>query len=145
VDPGNVAFPAAWLEPNTPPISNQGMTPQCVAYSAANDQGHMDRPESGAFPAYDRPKIFAEIGGGPNGAYVRSALARRLHVGYPLKATPDQAAAHRISALCPRPGTCAAHQGCNGAPDRIRTCDLRLRRPTLYPLSYRRADRDDTR
>jgi hypothetical protein len=32
-----------------------------------------------------------------------------------------------------------------GAPDRIRTCDLRLRRPTLYPLSYRRAgSRDDT-
>ena len=29
----------------------------------------------------------------------------------------------------------------NGAPDRIRTCDLRLRRPTLYPLSYRRARR----
>ena len=27
----------------------------------------------------------------------------------------------------------------SGAPDRIRTCDLRLRRPTLYPLSYRRA------
>src|SRR4030095_6011844 len=27
---------------------------------------------------------------------------------------------------------------CTGAPDRIRTCDLRLRRPTLYPLSYRR-------
>src|SRR3954447_7388174 len=30
-------------------------------------------------------------------------------------------------------------KGCYGAPDRIRTCDLRLRRPTLYPLSYRRA------
>ena len=30
-------------------------------------------------------------------------------------------------------------KGCNGAPDRIRTCDLRLRRPTLYPLSYGRA------
>ena len=29
---------------------------------------------------------------------------------------------------------------CFGAPDRIRTCDLRLRRPTLYPLSYRRAE-----
>jgi L-rhamnose mutarotase len=29
-----------------------------------------------------------------------------------------------------------------GAPDRIRTCDLRLRRPTLYPLSYRRASCD---
>ena len=32
----------------------------------------------------------------------------------------------------------------NGAPDRIRTCDLRLRRPTLYPLSYRRARPDHT-
>src|SRR6187401_2378709 len=38
-----------------------------------------------------------------------------------------------------------AQAGCPGAPDRIRTCDLRLRRPTLYPLSYRRASADDTR
>ena len=60
------AFPSAWLEPNTPPISNQGATPQCVAYSSANDQGHMDRPESGLFPAYDRSKFFAQIGGGPH-------------------------------------------------------------------------------
>jgi hypothetical protein len=30
-------FPSAWLEPNTPPISNQGTTPMCVAYSSAND------------------------------------------------------------------------------------------------------------
>ena len=37
-----------------------------------------------------------------------------------------------------------AAPSCNGAPDRIRTCDLRLRRPTLYPLSYRRADPNDT-
>ncbi len=38
-----------------------------------------------------------------------------------------------------RIGAGAARKGCSGAPDRIRTCDLRLRRPTLYPLSYRRA------
>ena len=25
----------------------------------------------------------------------------------------------------------------DGAPDRIRTCDLRLRRPTLYPAELR--------
>jgi hypothetical protein len=31
-----------------------------------------------------------------------------------------------------------------GAPDRIRTCDLRLRRPTLYPLSYRRVGSNHT-
>ena len=37
-------------------------------------------------------------------------------------------------------GTAAKHVGI-GAPDRIRTCDLRLRRPTLYPLSYRREAR----
>jgi hypothetical protein len=43
-----------------------------------------------------------------------------------------------------RTGAGAAGKGCNGAPDRIRTCDLRLRRPTLYPLSYRRAKLDHT-
>ena len=41
----------------------------------------------------------------------------------------------------PRPCTGYARKGGYGAPDRIRTCDLRLRRPTLYPLSYRRASR----
>src|ERR1700716_2860847 len=46
-------------------------------------------------------------------------------------------------ALRARTGALAA-AGCYGAPDRIRTCDLRLRRPTLYPLSYRRASLDDT-
>lgn len=30
------------------------------------------------------------------------------------------------------------HNKLNGAPEEIRTPDLRLRRPTLYPLSYRR-------
>jgi len=91
-------LPATWLEPNSPPVSNQGATPMCVAYSAANDQGHMDRPESGLFPAFDRKKFFAEIGGGPNGAVIRDALSRRLHFGYPLATTPDHAAEHQIGA-----------------------------------------------
>ena len=52
----STTFPSAWLAPNTPPISNQGATPRCVAYSSANDQGHMYRPEAGSYPAYDRPK-----------------------------------------------------------------------------------------
>ena len=30
----------------------------------------------------------------------------------------------------------------NGAPDRIRTCGLRLRRPTLYPAELRAHDVD---
>jgi hypothetical protein len=66
--------------------------------SSANDKGHIDRPESGLYPSYDRSKFFAEIGGGPNGAVIRTALDRRLHQGYPLRATPDQAAAHGIGA-----------------------------------------------
>ena len=33
----------------------------------------------------------------------------------------------------------------SGAPDRTRTCDLWVRNPTLYPLSYRRASGQDTR
>src|SRR5688572_25327697 len=37
------------------------------------------------------------------------------------------------------------HRRSAGAPDRIRTCDLRLRRPTLYPLSYRRVRETDDR
>jgi hypothetical protein len=43
---------------------------------------------------------------------------------------------------CAGPWTdpCTA-SGCNGAPDRTRTCDLWVRNPTLYPLSYRRASR----
>ena len=44
----------------------------------------------------------------------------------------------------PRIRARTARKGCSGAPDRIRTCDLRLRRPTLYPLSYRRAGHDHT-
>ena len=35
--------------------------------------------------------------------------------------------------------------GCSGAPDRTRTCDLWVRNPTLYPLSYRRASANHTR
>jgi hypothetical protein len=56
------------------------------------------RPESGPYPAFDRKKSFAQIGGSPSGAFIRAELDRRLHFGYPLKATPDQAAAHRIGA-----------------------------------------------
>ncbi len=51
----------------------------------------------------------------------------------------DRGCQAHAGGLRPRIGAGAARKGCTGAPDRIRTCDLRLRRPTLYPLSYRRA------
>lgn len=36
-------------------------------------------------------------------------------------------------------GETSSHQGGRSTPGRIRTCDLRFRKPPLYPLSYRRA------
>ena len=79
------------------------------------------------FPSWARPKRDVAI-------YDRITVAGPEIVGVP--ADPG--------GLRARFGAGAARKGCTGAPDRIRTCDLRLRRPTLYPLSYRRADRDDT-
>ena len=55
------------------------------------------------------------------------------------RGTRDRRRPAHSGGLRARIGAGAARKGCNGAPDRIRTCDLRLRRPTLYPLSYRRA------
>ena len=62
-----------------------------------------------------------------------------------VRLTPE-AYAHGLALALPEEvvvraaGTAAEKLGI-GAPDRIRTCDLRLRRPTLYPLSYRREPR----
>lgn len=43
------AYPSSWVEPNTPPVTNQGTTPQCVAYSSAYDQNQRFdlRPRAG--------------------------------------------------------------------------------------------------
>src|SRR5438876_4648790 len=71
------------------------------------------------------------------------ALARDLRTDHRRRQI-DRLNAADVGCLRPRARPRAARTGCNGAPDRIRTCDLRLRRPTLYPLSYRRASADDT-
>ena len=70
----------------------------CVAYSSATDQGHMDRPESGLYPGYDRKKFLADIGGGPSGAVVGTALARRFRPPRPLGSV-----SHGIPPQPPRP------------------------------------------
>ena len=44
-----------------------------------------------------------------------------------------RAASSGLGKLCPE----FSHLFRNGAPDRIRTCDLRLRRATLYPAELR--------
>lgn len=89
------AYPTSWVEPNTPPVTNQGTTPQCVAYSSAYDQNHMDRVEDGKFVDFNEPRFFTLIGGSSAGAYMRTALDRRLHHGYPVTGLGDASqAAH---------------------------------------------------
>ena len=93
------AYPTSWVEPNTPPVTNQGTTPQCVAYSSGYDQNHMDRVEDGKFVDFNEPRFFTLIGGSSAGAYMRSALDRRLHYGYPVTGLGDASqTAHKIKA-----------------------------------------------
>lgn len=93
------AYPTSFLEPNTPPVTNQGTSPQCVAYSSAYDQNHMDRVEDGRFVNFNEPRFFTLIGGSSAGAYMRTALDRRLHYGYPVTGLPDASqATHKLKA-----------------------------------------------
>lgn len=105
----SITPPTYYYVPNVPPVDNQGSTPQCVAYSSAYGQKHIDRPEWGSYPYLGQAKFFAQIGGTAAGAYMRDALERRLHFGYP-KPDGTLAASHRISAYYAVPKTISAVQ-----------------------------------
>jgi len=92
------AFPSSYYVPNPPPVRDQGLSPQCVAYSDGYDQAHMDRPEAGRWLDFDESRFFSQIGGGPNGAYLGDALVQRRDFGYPTVAGGDRGA-HRIAAF----------------------------------------------
>lgn len=71
---------------SVPPVTDQGSTPQCTAFSQAYDQNQHDRPDLGRFNQLDHGKFFASIGGSPTeGAYPIDGLARRRDFGYPEK------------------------------------------------------------
>lgn len=76
-------FPSYFYVASTPPVTDQGTTPRCVAHSSAYDQNQHDRPELGRFNQMDAALFFTEIGGTADGAYMSNALARRRDVGYP--------------------------------------------------------------
>lgn len=79
------AYPSVFSVPVVPPVTNQGTTPMCVAFSNAYDQNQQDRPELGRFNQMDHAKFFYSIGGGANGAYMTAGLNRRRDYGYPEK------------------------------------------------------------
>jgi C1A family cysteine protease len=80
-----VTYPSYYYITSVPPVTDQGTTPQCVAYSDAYDQNQQDRPELGRFNQMDHNLFFQQIGGTSDGAYVENALNRRRDFGYPEK------------------------------------------------------------
>lgn len=89
--------PGEYLVPGTePPVLNQGTKPQCVAYSTASMKMYEDFIDQKQMFGFDENGFFAAIGGGPDGAVVRTAFAEMKNVGYPVLGVGD-AADHKIA------------------------------------------------
>ncbi len=90
--------PAAYRAPDPmPPVLDQGVTPQCVAYSAAGLKLWQDLRDTGPFEP-DESRFFGMIHGTSDGAYPRDAMAAMLSAGYPVAGHPELAPQHRIAA-----------------------------------------------
>jgi len=95
---GASPLPASYRVPSRPPITDQGFSPMCVAYSAAYEQNEQDEREHGRFYDFDEARFFYSIGGNANGAYMRAALDRMRIYGYPEQDSTPSADKHRIAA-----------------------------------------------
>lgn len=94
---GAVPLPAHYLVDPLPPVRDQGLTPQCVAYSSAYEKAKEDRDDFGRWIDFNESRFFYEIGGGPNGAVARNALNHMLNVGYPENDSTPSESKHRIA------------------------------------------------
>ena len=98
------------VPPPHPPTLNQGLKPECVAYSSSWVKAYEDLRDQGVFD-FDEHAFFGQIGGTPDGAFIRNALARMLSAGYPVSGSPSSAPLHRIEAYYAVPVTVAAIKG----------------------------------
>ncbi len=80
-----VTYASTFYIGSVPAVTDQGTTPQCVAFSNAYDQNQQDRPELGRFNQLNQASFFKLIGGTSNGAYMTAGLDRRKAYGYPEK------------------------------------------------------------
>jgi len=89
-----------------PPVSNQGNTPRCVAFSTAGTKNWQDKKDQKKFFDFDEAHFFRDIGGTSQGAYLRTAMDRMLRVGYPVVSwlSPNERW-HRIRAYYAVPKT----------------------------------------
>ena len=90
-----------------PPTLNQGLKPECVAYSSAWVKAYEDLRDQGVFN-FDEDRFFGLIGGTPDGAFIRRALARMLTMGYPVIGGTSPTASHRIGSYYAVPVTAGA-------------------------------------
>lgn len=106
--PDPAALPAVFASTPVPPILNQGSTPQCVAFSAAGVKDFQDYDDTTpTWYDFDHDLFFNRIGGGPNGAFLRTAQDQLLKVGYPLVGNAAAAAQHKTSSYFAVPVTVA--------------------------------------
>jgi hypothetical protein len=94
---GATILPASYIVPSRPPITDQGPSPMCVAYSSAYEQNEQDQREHGRFYDFNESSFFWSIGGTINGAVMRYALDRMLAYGYPEQDSTPSPAKHKIS------------------------------------------------
>jgi hypothetical protein len=95
VDPASPLPLRHHVPPPRPRTLNQGLKPECVAYSSAWVKAYEDLRDQGPFD-FDEHAFFDLIGGTPDGAFIRRALDRMLRVGYPVVGGARPTANHRI-------------------------------------------------
>ncbi len=78
------AYPSSFTIPLLPPIIDQGMTPQCVAYSHSSMKAWHDHRDQKIWFNFNENLFFQQIGGTWQGAAARSALDRMKNYGYPV-------------------------------------------------------------
>jgi len=93
---GLTSFPSSYYIPYVPPVTDQGSTPQCVAYSSAYDQNQNDRYETGRFWNFDEAAFFRHIGGTADGSSMTVALSARVSWGMPEQDSTPNPGIHRI-------------------------------------------------
>jgi len=87
------SFPTSFVCSTLPPVTNQGLTPQCVAYSSAMMKAWMDHRDQLAWFDFAEATFFSQIGGTSSGAILRRAFDQMKAYGY-----PPNAGVHRIAA-----------------------------------------------
>ncbi len=143
--PGSSARSASSRWSTPPAASSDDGLPRRGCTSSASQRTTVERTSADGIPAGARASSGSgrcrRRGGRPTCPAGEGRPAPRHLRADHRRRERDRVGQAHAGGLRARIGARAARKGCNGAPDRIRTCDLRLRRPTLYPLSYRRAGR----